>query len=40
MHDDAGGEEAWEAETVTFVTRGVFDRDERLQRQFFELVRG
>ena len=26
--------------TVTFVTRGVFDRDERLQRQFFELVRG
>ena len=23
-----------------FVTRGVFDRDERLQRQFFELVRG
>ena len=25
--------------TVTFVTRGVFDRDERLQRQFFDLVR-
>ena len=28
------------SKTVTFVTRGVFDRDERLQRQFFELVRG
>ena len=26
--------------TVTFVTRGVFEQDERLQRQFFELVRG
>ena len=27
------------SKTVTFVTRGVFDRDERLQRQFFDLVR-
>ena len=25
--------------TVTFVTRGVFEQDERLQRQFFDLVR-
>ena len=26
--------------TVTFVARGAFEQDERLQRQFFELVRG
>ena len=27
------------SKTVTFVTRGVFEQDERLQRQFFDLVR-